>query len=284
LTSKLFYVTLEGMGQLNQHLSDKVSPPLFSSKQMCIVLLLVTILSGIGGYLIGVKAGKSTKSQLAVPPTQAAEQIPPTIIPTTTFSGYTVDYARDSQQVYLRYKGNVTISENSHYKTIPTNLVWHTVMQAPPSDDPNHEGIFSLHGANNPDYDFMFVMEWDAFHHDLYIHKKDSTLEKLATFDSTDKSNDGYNVPIINQISPNGMYVALDMYGCWYCGGAYPSVLLMNTANRKTRRIGQVSSFQWKTNGAYEYKDYQTQPCDINPQTHECPVDPQALPLKTGQF
>src|SRR6266702_3217077 len=110
-------------------------------------IFLIAVISGIVGYVLGVRTGENKRNQLAVQPTQAAEQISPTTIPTTTFTGDTVDYAQDSQQAYLRYKGDVSIPDNSQYKTTPTNLVWHTMMQAPPSDDPNHEGIFSLQEA-----------------------------------------------------------------------------------------------------------------------------------------
>lgn len=123
----------------------------------------------------------------------------------------------------------------------------------------------------------------------MYIHKKDSTTERLAIFDITDKSNNGYNVPKINQISQDGNYVALDMYGCWYCEPGQPSVLLMDVTTKKIDRIGQVAYFNWKNNGAYDYKEYVTKPCptalpgQVN-YTDICPEDPQNIPMKSGQF
>ncbi len=74
LTSKQFSATLVEMDSLNSQLSKNF--PYRRKLWMPLILFLIAMLSGISGYLIGVRTGKSTKSQLALHPISTI--IPPT--------------------------------------------------------------------------------------------------------------------------------------------------------------------------------------------------------------
>src|SRR5207248_5792730 len=160
-----------------------------------------------------------------------------------------------------------------------------------------HRDIFSFQQWNTLLYDFIFIMQWDETHFDVYIHKLNNNIEKVTSFTINDlHTGDEYKFPHLKAengsngtVSDDGNYVAFDMNYCWYCEPGHPSTLLFNIATKATKKLGQVSYFKWKTNGAYEYKEYITQPCpqpspgEVN-LTNECPVDPQNFPLKKGQF
>lgn len=258
-----------------------------------LLFVLLLIISGVGGYVIGtgnkqeIPTKNSPYSDKSL--TNAASPTPYTEPSKTSFAD-TVDYATGSDgQVYLRYKGDITLPDNPFYRTVPSNLIWTPLVHAPSTPDEAHRVVFSLQQMNGQIYEFMFVMEWDITHYDLYIHKKDGSTEKLMAFDITDKSNEGYNVPKINEISNDGNYVALDMYGCWYCEAGQPSVLLINIQSKKVEKIGRVAYFNWKNNGVYEYKEYVTKTCPSPSPgevqfTNICPEDPHNIPLKTGIF
>jgi hypothetical protein len=71
LTSKQFSATLVEMDSLNPQVSKNF--PYRSKLWMPTILFLIAVLSGISGYLIGVRAGKSTKSQLVSQPTPSSQ-------------------------------------------------------------------------------------------------------------------------------------------------------------------------------------------------------------------
>lgn len=103
MTSRLFSAILEAMDSLNSQISKNY--PYLSKLRMPIILFLVAILSGIIGYLIGVRADKNSKSQLISQ--QTSPTLSPTIFPNTISTGggsYTITTTIPDQMKFVSQK------------------------------------------------------------------------------------------------------------------------------------------------------------------------------------
>ncbi|OGY24621.1 MAG: hypothetical protein A2Y57_01795 [Candidatus Woykebacteria bacterium RBG_13_40_7b] len=117
----------------------------------------------------------------------------------------------------------------------------------------------------------------------LYFYDKNSSGKKLKKVQVFDKNNFNYSFPKIDTFSSDGRYVSIKLFGCWGCGGHVPETYLLDTQTLKTKNIGKLSYFEWKSNGSYGYKDYIVIECtEIG--YGECSQEPNSLPLKTGSM
>lgn len=235
---------------------------------------------------------------------QTAISQPETPNPTPSFIGIpigknTIAFATTENETYLRYVGKIFSQQGkggTDAKEVAIDSVeslnWIGLISAPDNVDPiitPNTGIgndifgFKLLPDNKK---FIFIMRFklankpdQIFHIYLFDEKNVSEISQFML-----PSPDGkYSVPKLSQISSDGNFVSLNMFGCWNCGGHEPETLLLNLSTKATKRIGKVSYFAWKENGAYEYKDYKVIPCKQE-SIVECSDDPNNLPLKTDKF
>lgn len=212
----------------------------------------------------------------------------------------TVAFTRLGDAVQLRYRGKIyddsdpfTMEPVSGF--IDQNLTWFGLVDAPDFVSPGvlmFDEVFGL--LSYPDNkSFVFIMRWGniaegsnptAFYVYYYNPANTPKVKPVHKFVPTIPSGNEYKVPINDQFSDEGKYLALDMFSCWNCGGHHPQKLLVNLTNNQMKNIGKVSYFEWRNNGAYEYKDYVVIPCDPPEQMGECSVGPAHLPLKTGNL
>jgi hypothetical protein len=108
LTSRLFSVTLNKMDSLNSQVSKNF--PYCRKLWMPTILFLVALLSGISGYLIGARTGKSTKSQSVLQPIfrtmSPTPSAVPTVAPTTIFYPQTIDTVVADWKIYTSSDGS----------------------------------------------------------------------------------------------------------------------------------------------------------------------------------
>jgi hypothetical protein len=276
------------------------------SKLLKILLVLFIVGSLLsGGYYMGSANKNSNTTKTPSPsPTQTADHVFPSITKAPSDSGIpikenTVSFTMVNGEVYMRYKGRIynekAANNNDPSQNVlpdPDNYTWYGLVDAPkiPEDMSGFDELFNfkmLPDKNN----FIFIMRWpisttntafNVYYYDAY--KNGSKVIKLFS-SSEDSDQEEYFVPRINKISPDGKYVAFNMYVCCNCGGLYPETMLYNLEAKQSKRIGKTSLFNWKEIGNYEYKEYKNITC--NPPLEgpgECSEDPKILPLLTGKF
>ena len=142
---------------------------------------------------------------------------------------------------------------------------------------------------------FLFAVSWSRsasqsapgawsptrFERILYLYDRNAVGEKLKKAAVFDKTTAQYSFPKIDTFSPDGRFASIMLFACWGCGGHTPETYLLDTQTLKTKNIGRVSYFEWKSNGSYGYKDYIVIECS-KPGPGECNQNPDSLPLKTG--
>lgn len=286
--------------------------------------VLLLIVSSIGiGYMIGKNANQTkinpqllTQIPSTSPSPQINQNINNNIITQTSESIYQL-FAGNAP--ILKYNNWIYFPTNSPYHekaikqfnelrtiqdytyTIPdkaietiarnTDQSWVPILQAAPiGQDKGHRDIFGLQQWDTPLFDYIFITEWDYAngYYEIYIHKPDYKLEKIAVFPMKDLGNNNF-IPRLKDnknsksVSDDGKFIAFDLFTCWYCEPGHPDTMLFNVETKAKKLIGKVSYFNWKKNGEYEFRDYIVQPCPKVTPT-ECSADPQTLPLKTGSF
>lgn len=208
----------------------------------------------------------------------------------------TVSFTSSKEEIFLRYKNKI-YTEDDPKTSAPQEVDSSTVAQAEwigLVDSPlgvlsnSFDEIFSY--KQIPDSkNFLFVMRWtkpNTMETPIYYY--DNLANPSLVSIDIPAEKESYSFPKISEISYDGKYVSFNMYGCWNCGGHPPETLLVNLQSKATKRIGKLSYFAWKTNGAYEYKDYVTKPCPTQADGSEfmgpgvCSEEPANLPLKTG--
>lgn len=182
----------------------------------------------------------------------------------------------------------VDMSSQPHWQQLlsgPTNIVTNGSYS---TDD-----ILSFRIA--PDQkSFAFVMEWSQKLVDDVI-----VDYKVYYYDATKQTNQLSNpiffvkafdekrdIPVIDQISPDGKYISFNMYPCLQCSPGKPETLLLNIARHQPKRIGFTTDFQWRKNetGKYQYREYISKACPDTRYPGQCFVDPTSLPLKYESF
>ncbi len=213
-----------------------------------------------------------------------------------------VSFARSEGKTYLRYRGKIYDDSDQNNPreallTIPDKTVWYGLVDAPSYVTPGEFMLDEMFGFKvAPDMkSFAFIMRWgdknaaaSTTTYSIYYYDPQKS-QKLSLLRKFSPSIDGsYPVPKINQFSPDGAYLSFNMHACWNCGATAAETLLMRLSDNSEKRIGRSSYFAWKTNGAYEYKEYVVILCSPPPggevMAVECFEKPESLPLKTGQF
>jgi hypothetical protein len=268
-----------------------------------LILLVVGVLVG-GGYFLGAQKNNTAPSPSPTTASPTASQTATTATPSPSDSGIpitekTVSFTRVNGEVYMRYKGRIYNEEAANKNdpsltklTNPDSYTWYGLVDAPQIKEElsGFDELFdfkTLPDKNN----FIFIMRWptsgldtafNVFSYDAY--QQGAKVEKIYA-KSKDAKQEEYFIPRIKQISPDGKYIAFNLYVCWNCGGVYPQTMLFNLSTKATKRIGKTSVFNWKSNGAYEYKEYKVIPCDPPLEgPGECSEDPANLPLQTNTF
>ena len=210
----------------------------------------------------------------------------------------TISFLKIDSKVYLKYQGKIYDQDKNFEPQIivlqnPDSYTWHGILDTDTSYTGNE--IFSFKVA--PDNEsFILIMRWDYLGSGTSKPKAGEKSYGIFYYDSSKPefkvsndlsfaptSNSKYIVSKIDQFSQDGKYVSLNMFQCWNCDGHQPEKLLYNLKTGESKRIGKVSYFVWKDNGAYEYKDYLELQCKTSV-PGPCSEDPTNLPLKTGQF
>ncbi|OGK63061.1 hypothetical protein A2334_00280 [Candidatus Roizmanbacteria bacterium RIFOXYB2_FULL_38_10] len=65
------------------------------------------------------------------------------------------------------------------------------------------------------------------------------------------------SVPRIGEISKDGQYLTLYIYGCWNCGGSAPETHIIDLKNSDNnyKNLGPIEKITWGNSGAYSYVD-----------------------------
>lgn len=265
---------------------------------LIIILFLLLIIVGFGAYFLGTQ---NTQDPHPTPTQTTTPAISVTAIPSLTDTGIpigekTVSFTKANSTIYLRYKGKI-YSEEAAHKNDPslTNLPnpnqyeWYGLVDAPqiPDDLAGFDELFDFQILPNKN-NFVFIMRWPVdtikTEYKMYLYDMNADTKTSLLYTSTQGQNgNDYTVPRFKQISTDGQYIALNMFGCWNCGGHAPETMLFNITTKATKKIGKVSYFMWKDNGKYEYKEYKVIPCAIDG-PGECSQDPATLQLLTGSF
>ena len=289
--------------------NTKTKPPKKKTKMILLISIgiLLALLIGVGGYVLGTSTSKKdpqpTPTKAPTTPTQTptATVIPSlTGVPTDTgipITEKTVSFTRANGTVYMRYRGHVyseeAASKNDFSLTNlpdPTQYTWYGLVNSPtiPTDLAVFDELFDFKVLPNKS-NFIFIMRWPVTdtktEYKLYLYNAMAQGNKVFTIYTSTQGQSGnvYTVPRIKQVSSDGTYVALNMFGCWNCGGHAPETMLLNINTSATKTIGKVAYFNWKENGNYEYKEYKSIPCAIEG-PGECSEDPATLPMMTGSF
>lgn len=292
--------------------SQSISTTNPKSKLLIILsILLLSLIVGNGAYYLGLNSKRST-----IETNQNYSPITPSLEPTTQVSksplkslspdNYdTVSYGYQNAQLLMHYRNKVYSYDEINKKMVKpipesqySNVTWYGLLQAPQSVNDalikhkgyGHDEIFDLRPLS--DNNFVFIMRWDKIASDngsnwelpiYYFHANNQSLELLASYLwPNDKET---SVPRFNSMSPNGKYLAFNMYGCWNCDAGYPEIMLMNINTKATKRLGKIFEFTWKENDSYAYKEYKEIPCPDEPRGQDpCLEDPTTLPLKNDSF
>lgn len=282
-------------------------------KKLFVGLMFLFILIGItgGAYFMG----KTQSAPVVTPsptlqPTQAI--VSPSAIPSngvivspTTkvakdenivpIGQNTVSFARAGDKTYLRYRGKIyddLDQLNPHEVNIanPDQYTWYGLVDAPSDISAGqfmYDEVFGFKVA--PDgRSLAVVMRWGkeggAISYYIYYYSAFEKYQQSLLVNKFTPDSEGLPmVAKIDQFSPDGKFLALNMYGCWNCGGHKPETLLVRLKDYEMKRIGKTSYFVWKNDGAYEYKDYIVITC-TEETMGECSEKPEGLSLKTGQF
>lgn len=298
--------------------SEKYSSTLYKKLFFGLLAVLILFAIGSGAYYFGQNQSKKTeitptlsalpsvyptvnnRQELEATPSVSISTKDESVVPVGT---NTVSFARVGNTTYLRYRGKVYDDANQnepHEVSLPNldQYTWYGLADAP-SFVPQGELIFDeLFGFKiAPDKkSFAFIMRWgdknissNSISYYLYFYSPfDKTRQTILVKKYTPDGFISYNVPKIDQFSPDSKYLSLNMYPCWNCGGSKPETLLVRIKDSESKNIGKTSYFIWKTNGAYEYKEYKVIACPPTPTGEwmggECSEKPENLPLKSSQF
>lgn len=79
----------------------------------------------------------------------------------------------------------------------------------------------------------------------------------LLVFESIWSYSHNYSVPKIGEMSKDGQYLTLYVYGCWNCGGHTPETHIIDLIHfdNNYKNLGKIGEVIWEDNGAYSYKD-----------------------------
>ena len=252
-------------------------------KVAAIVLFVLLVTGGLAlaAYRLGQQSAPTTPVPTATPqitPSPTPVEIDYEGIPITE---NTVSFAQVGSDIYLRYRGKIyTEQEEGEVEpatvTVPeANYTWYGLVEAPEGLTENEEfnRVFSFKQTSGTS--FLFVMRWGTDSSQSFSTFNFAGNEvKTLSFDTSE----GYSVPKIAQISTDGNYAAIDLYGCWNCGGHEPET----GANEN---IGRVLNFAWGENGNYTYKEYIAKECEPPAEGPvQCSEDPNTLPQKSGNI
>jgi len=272
------------------------------------VILLVLSLS-VGAYFLGRQSGgvgykfpfKTPESKLsAVPVNTSTLKEEKSEDSGIEVEKYTISFARDGEQVFLRYRdeyyappvGNqYGINELTTGLYNADSLTWIGLIN--PLDDMDHGGFddilsFKVLPGNK---NFIFTTRWEKHDGDktywfinIFYYDQDLGKNKLVNlFSSNSKDTGKLVIPIVDQISNDGKYVSFNMHPCWNCDGRPTEKMLLNLETNQFKKINWVLEFKWENNGKYFYKDYIEKEC-TEPAQGPCIEDPKDLPVKQGQF
>lgn len=209
----------------------------------------------------------------------------------------TVSYAYDETTLVLKYRNKAYLYDSTN-KSIKepvsannySSLKWYGLINAPVNQaDSKYNGgydeIFDMIPLGNGD--FAFIMRWGQTENTklswklpiYYFNNTDQKLN-LVTGGSWPKEPE-YSVPRFNSFSNDNEYMALNMFGCWNCGGHYPEINLVKLESKATKNLGKVIDFSWNESGSYKYRDYKEIECS-EPGPGVCLDENQ--PLKNGIF
>lgn len=208
----------------------------------------------------------------------------------------TVSFGRMGNETKLQYRGKY-YDDSNQFAMEPISLPgagsyqWYGLVDSPAGVPAGKFMVDEVFGfkpmADNKS--FLFIMRWGIESADkvdlsyyLYYYNPAKT-PKLTLVKKFNEGDGSYGIPKINQVSGDGLHLALDMFGCWNCGGHKPETMLLNLETLQTKNIGKVSYFAWKTGGAYDYKDYVVVTCE-GESMGECSEKPESLPMKTGSM
>lgn len=90
--------------------------------------------------------------------------------------------------------------------------------------------------------------------------------------------------PVIQDVSDDGNYIALNVFACFECGGHQPDTFVYDFSKQKAENFGKMYDFAWKDNGNYEYKEYIEIPCDDPDQPYICSKAREVLEVKQGRL
>jgi hypothetical protein len=282
-------------------------------KMLFFLLLFVVILAVaiVAGFYLGKKYDpfssktSETKVEAKVDKKEGASMDNSTIstVPSTeiaaltdrnviTPSENTVSFARtNTNAVIIKYHDQI-FDDTSPFTMEPVKNVnasdytWYGLVNTPDNVKPKEFMYDEVFGLKSNSKVFVFIMRWGDSKTNgpikYYVYKYDSQMTQPLTLLKTFVPSD--NEPAVpKMLTLDDKYVAFSMYGCWNCGGGTPETLLMRLSDGKTQKIGKTSYFNWKTDGKYEYKEYQSKPC-AEPGPGECFVEPEKLPMKEGSF
>lgn len=89
-----------------------------------------------------------------------------------------------------------------------------------------------------------------AYLFDSQREKVDLIYQSVAGYSAAN-----YMIPVFSGSSKDGQYIALDLLGCWGCGGHKPETILIDLKHADNNRkfLGKVDSVTWSENGVYTY-------------------------------
>lgn len=254
-----------------------------------VFVVVITILVGVSVLLY------QQKNKTDLPPVVFSTPLIQEGLP----SDYYVSFANVYGDILLRYKDKVykqaegTADPQEVKLDEMQTIKWETLVELPINSPVAKffiDELFDFKLLPNKN-DFLFTMRWSQqdgarLGQDFKVFYYDSGVKSVKNIFSSVLPTEGqFVVPKINKISLDSMFVAFAMYGCWNCGGHQPETLLMNVKTGQTKRLGKVSYFSWKENGAYEFKEFKEKECLLDQRGPGiCAEEPETLPLRYGQM
>lgn len=269
------------------------------------VFISITIALAFFGLIIGFllsQPGEQRQITMKTPAIQKPQETQPAFV----FKDNVVSYAQTKKGIILHYNGKFFEENSNNSYSLEDKAItvteydkydWHDILEMPSeySDDPYNELIDFKMLPNKEG--FLFITRWSRMTNNrdqsLYLYEISSMqLTLLKKFTEYDPNNTDLpkGVPLVHDVSNDGQYIALKIFGCWNCGASYPSTSLLRLADLELKSIGRTADFMWKEDGEYEYKKAIELPCPTlsdgsNPGCYSAPFeDPKNLPLQFGSF
>ncbi len=261
------------------------------------VLMTLLIIGPIVGFILGWKV--AVKPQIVQQALEKKYITPPPIPAKTIFNENEVSYGEVDGSIVLHYNGkffrenpssSTSLNQEETEKINPEGIEWKKVVSSQETLYPYFNELFDFKMLPSKD-GFIVVMRWPQSKEKeenvpffyVYEYKFATSQPRLIKLFTT-PSEVGI-VPVINSISLDEKFISFYMFSCWNCGGHHPSTTLVRMSDGESKNIGLTAFFQWKENGAYEYKKSVEIPC---PEPEGCYAsryeEPGKLPLVQGVF